>query len=126
MTPSMLRIDGLIYSIGGRTLFDGATISVPRGHKVGLVGRNGAGKSTLFRLIMGEVEPDAGTISLTRRARIGSVAQEAPDGSQSLLDTVLAADGERAALLAEAETAEDAARVAEVGMALSTDILNEN
>ena len=114
MTPAMLRIDGLIYRIGGRILFDNASISVPRGHKVGLVGRNGAGKSTLFRLILGEVEPDAGTVSLTRSARIGCVAQEAPDGPESLLDTVLAADSERAALLAEAESTEDPTRVAEV------------
>ena len=110
----MLRIDGLVYRIGGRTLFDGATVAVPRGHKVGLVGRNGVGKSTLFRLIAGEVEPDAGTVGLARGARVGRVAQEAPDGPQSLLDTVLAADRERAALLAEAESAEDAARLAEV------------
>ncbi len=110
----MLRIDGLIYRIGGRTLFDSATMSVPRGHKVGLVGRNGAGKTTLFRLILGEVEPDAGTVGLTRGARVGCVAQEAPGGPQSLLDTVLAADGERAALLARAETAGDAQDLAEI------------
>jgi ATP-binding cassette subfamily F protein 3 len=110
----MLRIDGLAYRIGGRTLFDGATMTVPSGHKVGLVGRNGAGKSTLFRLITGEVEPDAGTVGLTRGARIGCVAQEAPGGAQSLLDTVLAADGERAALLAEADTPKDTTRLAEV------------
>ncbi len=110
----MLRIDGLTYRIGGRTLFDGATMAVPRGHKIGLVGRNGAGKSTLFRLITGDVEADAGTIGLTRGARVGCVAQEAPDGPKSLLDTVLAADGERAALLAEAENSDDATRLAEV------------
>jgi ATP-binding cassette subfamily F protein 3 len=68
---------------------------------VGIVGRNGAGKTTLFRLIRGELTLDGGEISLPKRARIGGVAQEAPGTEVSLIDTVLAADEERAALLAD-------------------------
>ncbi|MBI1776089.1 MAG: ABC-F family ATP-binding cassette domain-containing protein [Proteobacteria bacterium] len=110
----MLHINGLVYRIGGRLLFDGATVAVPAGHHVGLVGRNGAGKSTLLKLILAEVQADAGTIRLPRQARIGAVAQEAPGGEVTPLEAVLAADTERATLMAEAETAVDPHRIAEV------------
>ncbi len=110
----MLQINGLTYRIGGRTLLDQATVSVAKGRKVGLVGRNGAGKTTLFRLITGEISPDDGEVSVLGRARVGTVAQEAPGGPGSLLDTVLAADAELAALTAEAGTAADPHRIAEI------------
>jgi ATP-binding cassette subfamily F protein 3 len=110
----MLRIDSLTYSVEGRPLFEAASATIPTGHKVGLVGRNGAGKTTLFRLLRGELALEGGTISLPSRARIGGVAQEVPSSSTSLLDTVLAADTERAGLMAEAETARDPARIAEI------------
>ncbi|MBK1635667.1 ABC-F family ATP-binding cassette domain-containing protein [Rhodovulum adriaticum] len=110
----MLRISDISYAVEGRPLFDGASAVIPDGHKVGLVGRNGAGKTTLFRLIRGELSLESGEITLPARARIGGVAQEAPASDDSLLDTVLAADTERAALLAESETATDPHRIAEV------------
>ncbi|MCA0920914.1 ABC-F family ATP-binding cassette domain-containing protein [Pseudooceanicola nanhaiensis] len=110
----MLRIDDITYSVEGRPLFEGASATIPAGHKVGLIGRNGAGKTTLFRLIRGELALEGGTISLPQRARIGGVAQEVPGNEVSLLDTVLAADTERAALMAEAETATDPARIADI------------
>ncbi|MEM9845975.1 MAG: ABC-F family ATP-binding cassette domain-containing protein, partial [Pseudomonadota bacterium] len=110
----MLRIDQIGYSIAGRPLFDGASAVIPTGHKVGLVGRNGTGKTTLFRLIRGEIPLDAGEIGLPERARIGGVDQEVPGSETSLLDTVLAADTERAALLEEAEKATDPDRIADV------------
>ena len=110
----MLKISDITYSVEGRPLFEGASATIPAGHKVGLVGRNGTGKTTLFRLIRGELALEGGEISLPSRARIGGVAQEAPSSSTSLLDTVLQADTERAALLAEAETAQDPHRIAEV------------
>lgn len=110
----MLRIDSITYAIEGRPLFDQASATIPAGHKVGLVGRNGTGKTTLFRLIRGEMPLESGTISLPLRARIGGVAQEAPSSDVSLVDTVLAADTERAALMAEADTASDPTRIAEI------------
>ncbi|MDU8910511.1 ABC-F family ATP-binding cassette domain-containing protein [Aestuariicoccus sp. MJ-SS9] len=110
----MLRIREINYSVEGRPLFEAASATIPEGHKVGLVGANGAGKTTLFRLIRGELTLDGGEISLPSKARIGGVAQEVPASETSLLDTVLAADTERAALMAEAEAAEDGARIAEV------------
>ena len=110
----MLRITDISYSVDGRPLIENASAVIPTGHKVGLVGRNGTGKTTLFRLIRGELTLDGGTIELPRGARIGGVAQEAPGTEVSLLETVLAADTERAALLAEAERAQDAHRIAEI------------
>jgi ATP-binding cassette subfamily F protein 3 len=110
----MLKISDITYSVEGRPLFEGASATIPAGHKVGLVGRNGTGKTTLFRLIRGELALEGGEIALPSRARIGGVAQEVPSSSTSLIDTVLAADTERAALLAEAETATDPHRIAEV------------
>ena len=110
----MLKIEDITYSVEGRPLFEGASATIPTGHKVGLVGRNGAGKTTLFRLIRGELALEGGAITLPQRARIGGVAQEVPSSDTSLLDTVLAADTERAALMAEAETAHDPHRIADI------------
>lgn len=110
----MLKIEDITYNVEGRPLFEGASATIPTGHKVGLVGRNGAGKTTLFRLIRGELALEGGTITLPQRARIGGVAQEVPSSDTSLLDTVLAADTERASLMAEAETAHDPHRIAEI------------
>src|SRR4051812_6217650 len=99
----MLLIDDLSIRIAGRLLIDHACAQLPANARVGLVGRNGTGKTTLFRAIAGELAPESGSISLPLRTRIGWLAQEAPDGQQSLLEVVLAADAERAQLLAEAE-----------------------
>ncbi|MFT7137286.1 MAG: ATP-binding cassette subfamily F protein 3, partial [Akkermansiaceae bacterium] len=100
-TAPMLRISEINYSVEGRPLFEEASAVIPEGHKVGLVGRNGAGKTTLFRIIRGELGLDAGEITLPSRAKIGGVAQEVPSSDVSLIDTVLAADTERAALITE-------------------------
>src|SRR3546814_125164 len=98
---------------------DLATVSVNKGHKVGLVGANGTGKTTLLRLISGGLPLDGGTITIPQRWRIGTVAQEAPGGEESLLDTVLAADAERSSLMAEAETATDPHRIGEIHIRLA-------
>ena len=112
---TVLAIRNLTLRIAGRALLDDADLAVDPGRRVGLVGRNGAGKSTLLRAISGELAPDGGEIRLAARARLGHVAQEAPDGPRSLLDTVLDADTERAALLAEMERgAADPTRLGEI------------
>ena len=108
----MLRISDISYSIAGRPLLEHASATIPEGHKVGIVGRNGTGKTTLFRLIRGELTLDTGEITLPSRARIGGVAQEVPSSETSLIDTVLAADTERAALMAE--VSDDPARIADI------------
>ena len=110
----MLRIEDITYAVEGRPLFDGASATIPDGHKVGLVGRNGTGKTTLFRLIRGELSLESGTIAVPKRARIGGVAQEVPASDVSLINTVLAADTERSALMAEADSATNPDRIAEI------------
>jgi ATP-binding cassette subfamily F protein 3 len=110
----MLHINDLTYRLGERLLIDHATVALPTGARVGMVGRNGAGKTTLFRLIAGEISPESGSISVPRQARMGRVEQEAPGGAQKLIDFVLEADKERASLLAESEIAGDPMRIAEI------------
>jgi len=110
----MLVIDDLTVRIAGLSLIEGASVQVPAGARVGLVGRNGTGKSTLFRVIAGDIAADHGSIALPARARIGRLPQEAPDGPEPLIDLVLAADQERTRLLAEAEHASEPERIAEI------------
>ena len=107
---TVLAIHDLTVRLAGRTLLDGASLQLDPGHKIGLVGRNGVGKSTLFRVLTGQLQPDGGEVRFAARARMAYLAQEAPGGTDSLLDTVLEADTERATLLAELE-AEGRARL---------------
>src|SRR3954453_12924106 len=100
----MLLIKDLSIRVAGRLLIDHASVQLPANSRVGFVGRNGTGKTTLFRAISGEVAPESGIIALPSRARTGRLAQEAPDGLQSLIEVVLSADAERLRLLEEAES----------------------
>ncbi|CAN7245313.1 ABC-F family ATP-binding cassette domain-containing protein [Neorhizobium sp. LjRoot104] len=114
----MITITELSARIAGRLLLDNASVTLPAGTKAGLVGRNGAGKSTLFKVITGELGSETGSVSYPKNARLGQVAQEAPGTEDSLIEIVLSADKERAALLAEAETATDPHRIADIQMRL--------
>ena len=115
----MLQIRDMTYRIGGRVLFKEANATIAQGHRVGLVGRNGAGKSTLLKLIGGVLSPDEGDIRLRRRASLGMLAQEAPDGPRSLLEAVLDADLERARLMRAADTEADPHKLAEIHIRLA-------
>ncbi len=116
----MLEIDSVTFRLGGRTILDGASARIPDGHKVGLVGKNGAGKTTLLKLIRGEFSPESGAIRLPAGARLGWVEQEAPASAASLIEVVLAADRERAALLAAIEAESDPGRIGEIHDRLAT------
>ena len=107
----MLKLKDIVFRIAGRTLLDKASLNIPSGYRVGLVGPNGTGKSTLFKLIAGELELDSGEIEIVSNTKIGMVRQDLPDDDTSLLDVVLSADTERASLLLEAETASDPERI---------------
>ena len=113
-TPCMLQITDLTYRIAGKLLLDNASVTVPDGHKIGIVGKNGAGKTTLYKLILGELESDDGNIRVRKNAVVGQVAQEAPGGPETLLETVLASHKEMNALNAEAETCQDPDRIAAI------------
>ena len=67
----MLNIKKLSFSIGGTALFDEASVNIPTGHKVGIVGRNGTGKTSLFKLIRKEWTLDSGAIEIPSHFRIG-------------------------------------------------------
>lgn|SRR5690554_190853 len=110
----MLNFSNITVRLGGAVILDGATAALPPGARVGMIGRNGAGKSTLMKVVAGLLEPDDGSVDMPKGARMGYIAQEAPAGAASPLDTVLAADTERASLLHEAETADDPHRIAEI------------
>ena len=110
----MFTLDAISLRLGGHVILDRASAALPPRSRVGLVGRNGAGKSSLLKLIAGVYELDGGRIEAPSGMRIGYVAQEAPGGSATPFETVLAAAEERAALLAEAEHAMDAHRIAEI------------
>ncbi len=110
----MLTIDGVTVRLGGRAILERASATVPVGARVGLIGRNGAGKSTLMKALIGEIEPDDGEISKPSRARIGYIAQDAPSGTMTPEEVVLASATERAALLAELETCTDMDRMGDV------------
>jgi ATP-binding cassette subfamily F protein 3 len=110
----MLNINGITVRLGGRAILDGASAALPPKSRVGLIGRNGAGKSTLMKVMIGQLEPDLGEIEMPRGTRIGYIAQEAPSGTTTPIEAVLAADTERAALLTEAETCQDPDRLGAV------------
>ncbi len=110
----MLIIDSLSVRVAGRLLIDNASARIPDGARVGLVGRNGAGKTSLFRVIAGEIPAEHGGVTVGARERVGQLAQEAPSGPEPLIDLVLAANRERTRLLAEADTADDPHRIAEI------------
>ncbi len=110
----MLTIDGVTVRLGGRAILERANATVPIGARVGLIGRNGAGKSTLMKALIGEIEADEGEITKPSRARIGYIAQEAPSGTMTPEEVVLASATERAELLTELETCTDMDRMGDI------------
>ncbi|MFD1703977.1 ABC-F family ATP-binding cassette domain-containing protein [Methylopila henanensis] len=110
----MIQIEDLTCRVAGRVLLDRASAFLPEGARVGVVGRNGTGKTTLFKLLAGDIGPDDGAVNMPKGLRLGRVAQEAPSGPEPLIEVVLAADKERAALMAESETCVDPDRISEI------------
>jgi ATP-binding cassette subfamily F protein 3 len=116
----MLNLSGITVRLGGRVILDRATAALPPRSRVGLIGRNGAGKSTLMKVMIGQLDPDEGSCDMPRDTRLGYIAQEAPSGTATPFDTVLEADKERAALMAEAEHTEDPDRLGHIYERLTT------
>ncbi|MFM5949344.1 MAG: ABC-F family ATP-binding cassette domain-containing protein [Novosphingobium sp.] len=110
----MFTINAVTVRLGGRTIIDGASATIPPGGRIGLIGRNGAGKSTLMKVLVGQLDPDDGSVDMPKRTRLGYIAQEAPSGEITPFEAVLAADVERTALLEEAEHCVDPDRLGDV------------
>lgn len=72
----MLSVNNLSYYIGGRALYENASMFVRPKDKIGLIGLNGRGKSTLLRLINGEYSADAGSISKSNECTLGFLNQD--------------------------------------------------
>ncbi|MGA3112839.1 MAG: ribosomal protection-like ABC-F family protein [Syntrophobacteraceae bacterium] len=82
----MLTVNDVWKYLGKRELFQGVSLHVHPGRRIGLIGANGSGKSTLFQILLGVIEPDSGTIAKTRGLRIGHLPQEmVPAGGKSVL-----------------------------------------
>ena len=89
----MISVRGVQKSFGDQTLYTGADLQINSGDRFALVGPNGAGKSTLFKMLLGEEEPDGGSIEWRRGTRKGYLPQENPPiGAQTVLETALAGD----------------------------------
>ena len=110
----MLRLDHITLRLGSEPLLENATMQLYPGWRVGVIGRNGCGKSSLFRLLLGEITPDAGEVVLPPGTRLAHMAQEAAGGQDSALDYVMAGDRELVELqagIAQAEADGDGARL---------------
>ena len=110
----MLNFTNITVRLGGRTILDHATATLPPRSCVGLIGRNGAGKTTLMKVLARISVPDDGSVDMPKNAKIGYIAQEAPAGTTTPFEAVLAADVERAALLDEERHTEDHHRIGEI------------
>ncbi len=86
----MLTVAGLSKSFGGRELFDDVSLNVMSGDRIAITGPNGAGKSTLIKIILGQEEPDAGSVSFIRGTRVGYLPQESePAGNETVMEVAV-------------------------------------
>ncbi|UEA17255.1 energy-dependent translational throttle protein EttA [Pasteurella canis] len=86
----VIEVQGLTKSYGDRTLIDNLSFSIPKGAIVGIIGPNGAGKSTLFRMLAGQEQPDAGSVTLGETVVLASVDQfrDAMDDKKTVWEEV--------------------------------------
>ena len=115
----MIKFDKITLQRGGQPLIEGADLTLDSGQRYGLVGRNGAGKTTLFKLLLGQLQLDAGQLTWPPAMRMAHMAQEIGDVNRSTLDHVL--DGDQA--LRKAELAIAAAEATHIIILASTSVL---
>lgn len=104
----MLALTNIALRRGRKVLFEGASLQIHAGQRMGIIGANGCGKSSLFAMLLGELEPDDGELALNPNDVLAHVAQQSPHGSGSALDYVLDGDSELRtvqAAIAKAEAA---------------------
>ncbi|PIQ48555.1 MAG: ABC transporter ATP-binding protein [Cytophagales bacterium CG12_big_fil_rev_8_21_14_0_65_40_12] len=92
----MIAINNLSYLIGGRALYENASLHIKPKDKIGLIGLNGKGKSTLLRLIVGEFQPTSGDISKSKDCTIGFLNQDllSYQSEESILAVAMQAFGQ--------------------------------
>tara|TARA_R110001592_G_scaffold66617_1_gene204539 strand:- start:15559 stop:17490 length:1932 start_codon:yes stop_codon:yes gene_type:complete len=113
----MLKIDALTLRRGPEPLLENANALMHAGQRVAIIGANGAGKTSLFKLILGEISPDAGMFSLPGNCRVSHMAQEVTAGQRQALDYVMDGHKQLRALeaqLSEAEAAHDDQKLAHI------------
>ena len=110
----MLTFANVTLRRGTNVLIDGYSSTVYQGARLGLVGANGTGKSSLFKLIIGELDTDLGSVELASGVRLSHLAQEVPETGDTALDFVLQGDAEYTRLAEELATAEREERYMEV------------
>lgn len=115
----MILIDQLRFRFDEALILDDVSFTLQPRQKFALIGPNGAGKSTLLKLIAGQLMPESGKIEYSKRLHLAVMEQEAPDGDQNVLQTVLMADTQREALLAQLKHAK-AEEIADIHLRLKT------
>ena len=70
--PSMISVQNVSLSFGKRVLFDEVNLNFTKGNCYGVIGANGAGKSTFLKILAGDIDPTAGSVSATTRRRVSS------------------------------------------------------
>lgn len=84
----LLKIENLCMSFGTQTIFDNISFQINNNDKVGIIGVNGAGKSTLFNILLGNITPDAGNITLNSKIKLGYLPQVIMDDASNEEETV--------------------------------------
>ncbi|MBV8062707.1 MAG: energy-dependent translational throttle protein EttA [Nevskia sp.] len=86
----VVEVNGVAKGYNGRTLYEGLSFKVPRGAIVGIIGANGRGKTTLFRMLLGQEQPDAGTIRVGDTVKFAYVDQsrDALDGNKTVFQEI--------------------------------------
>lgn len=83
-----MKIENLCMSFGTQTIFDNISFQINNNDKVGIIGVNGAGKSTLFNILLGNLTPDSGTITLNTKINLGYLPQVIMDDVSNKEETV--------------------------------------
>ncbi|MDI9638330.1 ABC-F family ATP-binding cassette domain-containing protein [Geitlerinema splendidum] len=110
----MIKLENITVRMAGRTLIDSLSLTLNEGHRYGLIGRNGTGKSTFFKILLKMLHPDTGHLEIPARIRLGHIAQEAPSGSATPLEVVMAADQERLELMRQLEEGNSPENIADI------------
>jgi len=97
---NLISLDGVSKTLGESPLFEGVSLGIDDGDKIGFVGRNGRGKSTFLRILSGDLEPDSGTLARKRSSTVSFLSQRTPVGDETAADFLFSGESTAAALAA--------------------------